>query len=85
MRRLPAVSEPVASGTMEVANATAEPPEEPPQMRLRSNGLPVGPYTALVVLAPAPNSGVLVLPTTMAPAARSTATIRSSRAGTWSA
>ena len=36
------------------------------------------------MLAPAPNSGTLVLPTTIAPAARHAATMRSSFAGTWS-
>jgi len=36
----------------------------------------------LKVLAPAPNSGVLVLPTTIAPARRTAATMRSSAGGT---
>ena len=62
------MSEPVASGTMPVASATAEPPDEPAQVFSGSNGLPVAPYTGFTVLAPAPNSGVFVLPTTMAPA-----------------
>ena len=39
-----------------------------PTLRARSQGLRVAPNTRLTVLAPAPNSGVLVLPTTMAPA-----------------
>ncbi len=43
MRSEPPVSEPVASGTMPVASATAEPPDEPPQLRRGSNGLRVGP------------------------------------------
>src|SRR5689334_16654728 len=68
LRSDPPVSEPEQIGTMLVASATAEPPEEPAAERMGSNGLPVAPYTALRVFAPAPNSGVLVLPTTIAPA-----------------
>jgi hypothetical protein len=37
------MSEPVASGTMPVASAAAEPPEEPAQVLSGSNGLPVAP------------------------------------------
>ena len=74
IRRLPPESEPVAIGIMLVASATADPPDDPPQIRFGSNGLPVGPQTGLVVLAPAPNSGVLVLQKTMAPASRNSAT-----------
>ena len=85
MRKLPPVSDPVQIGAIPVANATAEPPEDPPQIRDGSNGLPVAPNTAFLVLAPAPNSGVLVLPITMAPAARRAAMMRSSSAGTFSA
>jgi hypothetical protein len=39
----PPVSEPVASGTMPVASATADPPDEPAAERSGSNGLPVAP------------------------------------------
>ena len=70
MRSEPPVSEPVQTGSMSVASATAEPPDEPPALSSGLNGLPVAPHTGLRVLAPAPNSGTLVLPTTMAPAAR---------------
>src|SRR6185437_8776611 len=84
LRRLPPVSEPVQIGAMPVASATADPPDEPAQDFCGSNGLPVAPYTALRVLAPAPNSGVLVLPMTIAPASRTAATMRSSCAGTLS-
>src|SRR5215813_14274703 len=62
MRREPPVSEPWASGPMPVARATAAPPLEPPHVRAGFHGLRVGPNTALNVLPPAPNSGVLVLP-----------------------
>jgi hypothetical protein len=37
------MSEPVASGTMPVASATAEPPDEPAQVFMGSKGLPVAP------------------------------------------
>ena len=43
MRRLPPVSEPVHRGSMPVASATAEPPDEPPQVRAVSKGLTVAP------------------------------------------
>ncbi|MNC93953.1 hypothetical protein D3C83_106930 [compost metagenome] len=43
MRKDPPVSEPVQIGSIEAASATPEPPDEPPQMRLGSQALPVGP------------------------------------------
>ena len=48
-------------------------------------GFRVGPKTGLNVCDPAPNSGVFVLPTTIAPAARARSTSRSSVSGTASA
>ena len=85
MRRLPPKSEPVASHTWPVANAVDEPPEEPPQVLSVFHGFRVLPKTSLKVLAPAPNSGVLDLPMTMAPRASSVSTMMSERGGTWSA
>ena len=41
-RREPIVSLPVASGSIRAARAAAEPPEDPPGVRVRSHGLPVG-------------------------------------------
>src|SRR6185437_12465268 len=73
-RSEPPRSEPWASGPRPVASATAPPPVEPPEVSAGFHGLRVAPKTALKVLAPAPNSGVLVLPTTIAPAALSRAT-----------
>jgi hypothetical protein len=67
---------------MPVASATAAPPLEPPHVSAGFHGLRVTPNTALKVLPPAPNSGVLVLPTTMAPAALSRSTITASSSGT---
>ncbi len=43
MRREPPPSEPVQIGSMPVASATADPPEEPPGVRCGSKGLPEGP------------------------------------------
>ena len=76
------MSEPVHTGSMFVASAAADPPDEPPGLSVGSNGLPVAPHTKLREFAPAPNSGTLVLPTTIAPAARTRATIALSRSGT---
>src|SRR5947207_12557874 len=81
-RNEPPRSEPWASGPMPVASATAPPPVEPPQVSAGFQGLRVTPNTALKVLAPAPNSGVLVLPRTMAPAALSRSTTAASSVGT---
>ena len=39
----PPVSVPMASGASYEASAAAEPPPEPPGMRVRSHGLKVGP------------------------------------------
>src|SRR6185295_11357090 len=64
----PPVSDPLATGTSPQANATAAPPEDPPQVLVRSYGLRVAPNTVLNVCDPEPNSGVLVLPTMIAPA-----------------
>jgi hypothetical protein len=83
-RSEPPVSEPVQIGSMSVARATAEPPDEPPAFSSGLNGLPVAPQTGLREFAPAPNSGTLVLAVTMAPALRTSATCAESASGTWS-
>ena len=82
MRSEPPVSDPVQTGSMSQARATAEPPEEPPGLSAGLNGLPVAPHTGLRELAPAPNSGTLVLATMMAPALRTSATMAASAFGT---
>src|SRR5690606_16139431 len=82
MRSEPPVSEPVHTGSRSSASAAAEPPDEPPALRLGLNGLPVAPQTGLRLLAPAPISGTLVLPTRIAPAWRSRATSSTSCEGT---
>ena len=75
-------SVPCAIGTMPVATATAEPPDEPAGLNAGFHGLRVAPNSALLVLAPQANSGVLVLARTMAPAALSRRTTSASSAGT---
>jgi len=56
----------------------------PPQVRPVLYGFFVAPKTVLKVCDPAPNSGVFVLPTVIAPAARILVTISASRVGTLS-
>ena len=46
-----------------------DPPEDPPALRVRSHGLHVAPKSGFTVSPLWPSSGVLVLPTTMQPAA----------------
>ncbi len=84
LRRLPPMSEPSAKGSMPAATAAAPPPVLPPAVREVSYGFRVAPNTGLKVCDPAPNSGVLVLPTTIAPARRRRCTSGASSAGTWS-
>src|SRR5260370_13007802 len=61
----------VHMGTNPAATAAAEPPDEPPGVRVRSQGLRVVPHAGEFVKATAPNSGAAVCPTGTAPAARS--------------
>src|ERR1700730_18764261 len=75
-------SVPCASGTIPVATATADPPDEPAGLSAGFQGLRVAPNTALTVFAPAANSGVLVLASTMAPAALRRRTTSASSSGT---
>ena len=70
----PPPSEPVANGTMPLANAAAEPPDEPPGVRSRFQGLRVSPVSPHSVAPLCPYSGVVVFPITTQPAARSRAT-----------
>ena len=67
-RMEPPVSEPRAPGTMPEATAAAEPPEEPPAVRVVSQGLRVGPKMERSVPEPMANSSRLALPMMMAPA-----------------
>ena len=76
---------PSAIGSMPLDSATAAPPLLPPQLREGSQGLRVVPNTGLKVCEPAPNSGTLLLPTMIAPAARSRSTRSASVSGMCSA
>jgi hypothetical protein len=78
------VSLPSAIGSRRAATAAAAPPLLPPHVLVTSYGLRVAPNTGLKVCDPAPNSGVLVLPIVIAPAARIRVTMSASRVGTWS-
>ena len=75
-------SVPCASGIMPDDTAAAEPPDEPAGLRSVFHGLRVAPNTGFTVLAPAANSGVLVLPRMIAPALRSRVTASASSVGT---
>ncbi len=66
---------PIAAGTMQAPTAAAEPDEDPPGVRVWSNGLVVGPGCA------PPSSVVTVLPSTTAPAWRNAQTAALSRLG----
>src|SRR5205807_9789228 len=78
----PPPSEPVAAGTIPEATAAAEPPEEPPVVRVGSQGLRVTPFASVAVHGKIISSGTLVIPIGIAPAARSRRTISaSSRCG----
>ena len=70
MRIEPPPSEPSAPPARPAATADADPPLEPPGVRLRSHGLRVAPKVGLSVNGVISSSGTLVLPTTTAPAAR---------------
>ena len=59
-----------AAGTTPIATATAEPPLEPPALRVGSKGFGVTPNIAGAVHTFRPNSGVLVFPRRTSPAAR---------------
>src|SRR5262245_18344291 len=69
----PPPSDDVAIGTPPAATAAAEPPLDPPGVRSGFHALRVVPHALGRVNCIVPNSGAAVLPTGMAPAARSRA------------
>src|SRR5882724_13661461 len=75
------VSLPTSSGEPPDARIAAGPPLLPPGVLVRSYGLEVRPYTRLSVSSDQVNSGVLVLPRRIAPAARIRATMVASSVG----
>ena len=80
-RVLPPMSVPIASGVTPAATDAEAPPEDPPGVRAGSHGLRVMPDNRLSVRPNMASSGVVVLPTMTAPAARSRSTQMSSRSG----
>ena len=82
MRIEPAPSEPSASGPNPAATAAAPPPVDPPGVRARSQGLRDSPNNGLSVEPRQANSGRLVRPTKIAPAARKPATLGASSVAT---
>ena len=70
----PPASDAVHSGTSPPVMAAADPPLEPPGVRSTSHGFLVMPWSLFFVKPVKPNSGVLVFPTTIAPAVLSLAT-----------
>ena len=71
-------------GPMPAATATAAPPLEPPEVRSALQALRVRPNSGASVSALWPNSGVVVLPNRMAPAAFTRAAATASSLGTLS-
>ena len=71
MRIEPPPSEEVTRGRTPPASTAEEPPLEPPGVRSGFQGERVTPNRGFLVIAVNPNSGVFVLPTTIAPAPRS--------------
>ena len=82
MRIEPPSSPPRAIDERRAAIAAPDPPDEPPQVRLRSHGFRHGPKAMGSVTIPPLNSGVLVFPRTMKPADLSLVTTAWSRSGT---
>ena len=78
MRIEPAPSAASAAGTRPAATAAADPPLDPPGVRSGSHGLRVIPHVTDSVNGHRPSSGMVVLPTITAPAARSRRTTSAS-------
>jgi hypothetical protein len=70
LRIEPPPSPACATATMRAATAAADPPLDPPTMRVGSHGLRVGPNVSGSVVGDRPSSGVLVLPANTKPARR---------------
>ena len=71
MRIEPPPSEAEAAPTSPAATAAPEPPLEPPQVRVRSQGLRVSPHGSVSVNGQIASSESVVLPISTAPASRS--------------
>ena len=84
MRTDPAPSVPTPIGPHPAATAAAVPPDEPPDVFVGSHGLRVIPVSAELVSPLQPNSGVVVLPMSTAPASRRRAVAGVSTSHGWS-
>src|SRR5207245_6864143 len=84
MRIEPPPSVPMWSGPSPAAAAADAPPDEPPGVRSRFQGLRVGPKRRLWVAPIQPKVGVFVLPSMIAPARFMRSTIGASSVGTLS-
>ena len=82
MRTEPSMAVPSASAAQPVATAAPEPPDEPPGVRSVFHGLRVTPHSGLWQKPEWANSGVVVLPTMMPPAAFMRWTMTASKSGT---
>ena len=82
MRTEPPMSVPSARGTQPAATAAPDPPDEPPGVSAGFQGLRVMPQSGDSVKPAWANSGVVVLPITIAPAPVSLSTIAASASGT---
>ena len=74
IRTDPPASVPMAALPIPAASAAADPPLDPPGVTERSHGLRVMPLSGLSLTPFQPNSGMVVLPMTIAPASRARAT-----------
>src|SRR3954447_904210 len=83
IRKEPPLSLPWASGTIAAATAAAEPPDDPPGVRVGSHGLRVGPACRGSVVGRLPNSDMLVTPTTTKPACLRRRTTYALYSGRW--
>jgi hypothetical protein len=64
----PPVSVPSAAGTSHAATATADPDDDPPGIRVGSQGLHAGPNALFSPLPPIANSSIFVFPNQIKPA-----------------
>ena len=74
MRTDPPASVPMAALPIPAASAAADPPLDPPGVMARFHGLRVMPVSGQSLTPFQPNSGMVVLPMTIAPASRARAT-----------
>ncbi|CAB5033087.1 unannotated protein [freshwater metagenome] len=77
MRIDPPPSPPVHIGKSPAATAAADPPDDPPGVRVKFQGLRVMPFRGVLVKLTVPNSAAVVRPAMTAPAVRKRVTSES--------